>query len=46
MHAMPEALRQIVHQHKVDEQECVRFLFEVEMKLRPLSPVNPRRLDR
>lgn len=46
MHATPEALRQIVHQHDVDEKQGVRFLFEVEMKLRPLSPVDPRRLDR
>jgi hypothetical protein len=46
MHAMPEALRQIIHQHEIDEQQRVRVLFKVEMKLCPLSPIDPWRLDR
>ena len=45
MHAPPEAARQIIHQHDVDQQQRVRFLFEVKMKLRPFSPVDPGRLD-
>jgi hypothetical protein len=37
MHAAPEALRQIVHQYEVDQQQRIRFLFEIEVKPRPLS---------
>ena len=40
MHAAPEALRQIVHQHEVDQQQRIRFLLEIEVKPRPLSPVD------
>jgi hypothetical protein len=46
MHAMPEALRQIVHQHEVDDQQRSRILVEIEVKLRPLAPIDCRRLDR
>jgi len=46
MHAVPEALRQVVHQHEVDQQQRVGFLFEIQVKLRPLRPVDRRRLDR
>ena len=46
MDAASEALRQIVDQHEVDQQQRVRFLFEVEVKRRPFSAVDRRRLDR
>ena len=37
MHAAPETLRQIVHQYEVDQQQRIRFLFEIEVEPRPLS---------
>ena len=45
MHALPEALRQIVHQHAFDDQQRIRLLLEVEMQRRPLTPVDAWRLD-
>src|SRR5687768_12073657 len=39
--ALPEALRQVVHQDEVDQQQRGRLLVEVEVQLRPFAAVDP-----